>query len=72
MFEKMFTPENLAKATIWVVVLFVIGWLCSMCWNLFLVPNVEGIKEIDTITAIGLRGLFGLMFGKLRVIDKND
>jgi hypothetical protein len=69
--SNFFTPEHVAKGTIWVILLIIVGWLCSMCWNMFLVPNVMGIREIDTVTAIGLRGLSTLMFGKLRVVDKD-
>lgn len=36
--------------------------LVMLCWNLFLVPTVDGVKEIGFFTAMGLIGLFGILF----------
>ena len=41
--------------------------LVMLCWNLFLVPTVDGVKEIGFFTAMGLIGLFGILFKDMGV-----
>lgn len=52
----------------WSQVLIVIFILClnslavMLCWNMFLMPAINGINEIGFITAMGITGLCGILF----------
>ena len=36
--------------------------LVMFCWNLFLIPAINGVNEIGFVTAMGLTGLAGILF----------
>ena len=48
--------------SIFVLILSLNSLLVMMCWNMFLIPAVHGVNEIDFIQAMGLTGLAGLLF----------
>jgi hypothetical protein len=41
--------------------------LVMLLWNFFLVPTIDGVKEIGFITSMGLIGLFGILFKDMGV-----
>jgi len=45
-----------------VFILCLNSFLVMLCWNAFLMPAVNGINEIGFITAMGITGLFGILF----------
>lgn len=44
--------------------------LVMLLWNFFLVPTIDGVKEIGFITSMGLIGLFGILFKDMGVSFK--
>lgn len=58
----MVWPKFTAKVAAILFVTIINALLVMLCWNMFLVPTVSGIKEIDFITSMGLIGLFGILF----------
>lgn len=49
-------------AGIFLLVLTLNSLLVMLCWNMFLIPAVTGVNEIDFIQAMGLTGLAGILF----------
>lgn len=70
--SKLFSSEGLAFLSVYALSLALISWIVMLCWNFFLVPAVQGINEIDFITAMGLRGLSGLLFGQIRIEHRDQ
>jgi hypothetical protein len=50
------------SVAIFTFVLAINSLAVMLCWNAFLINAFYGVKEIDFITAIGLTGLFGILF----------
>ena len=57
---------NWSKLSAQVVVILFILCLNSLavmlCWNEFLKPAINGVNEINFITAMGIIGLCGILF----------
>jgi hypothetical protein len=46
--------------------------LVMLCWNAFLIPAIVGVNEIGFIQAMGITGLFGILFKDSGVKFKNE
>lgn len=47
------------------IVIFILclnSLLVMMCWNIFLITAINGVNEINFVTAMGLTGLCGILF----------
>ena len=48
--------------TIFIFILCLNSLLVMLCWNAFLIPAINGVNEINFVTAMGLTGLAGILF----------
>ena len=67
MFKNFDMAGFTVKATIILFVTLLNAVLVMWLWNLFLVPTIDGVKEISIVTSMGLIGLFGILFKDMGV-----
>ena len=60
--EVMNWSKFLMQVPIVIFILCLNSLLVMMCWNIFLIHAVNGVNEINFVTAMGLTGLCGILF----------
>jgi hypothetical protein len=60
--EDMDWSKFWMKVTIVIFVLCLNSLLVMLCWNMFLMPAINGVNEIGFATAMGITGLCGILF----------
>jgi len=68
MFRPTINGESMDWSKFWMklsIVIFILclnSFLVMLCWNMFLMPAINGVNEINFVTAMGLTGLCGILF----------
>jgi hypothetical protein len=60
--EVMNWSKFLMQVPIVIFILCLNSLLVMMCWNIFLITAINGVNEINFVTAMGLTGLCGILF----------
>ena len=59
---KLDWPKIAAVLSVAILLMCLNAVLVMWCWNLFLIPAITGINEIEFIQALGLTGLCSILF----------
>jgi len=60
--EVMNWSKFLMQVPIVIFILCLNSLLVMLCWNIFLITAINGVNEINFVTAMGLTGLCGILF----------
>lgn len=50
------------KVSVVILLLALNSLFVMLLWNMFLIPAINGVNEIGFVTAMGITGLFGILF----------
>jgi hypothetical protein len=60
--EVMYLSKFWMKVAVVIFLLSLNSLFVMLLWNTFLIPAINGVNEIGFVTAMGITGLFGILF----------